>query len=158
MDKFIKILQGIFIFSLLFLTVSCVPTTPQAAPGPSQPAPAVSAPKEPNLQITGVSKDYDSTFVSVVETNWWNLVESTRTYNLGIGDVVLNFRLHSNGKITNMKVAKKTTGLLEAFLCEEAVLKGAPYPRWTEAMLKARGTNWTDAELTFKYEPSNSLP
>ena len=86
-----------------------------------------------DIQLTGFG-DYDAQFFGAVRDNWMNELESQKFADDRIGKVVLIFNLNSNGQITEMRVAQTNVGELLAYVCEKAVLEGAPYAPWTEEM------------------------
>jgi outer membrane biosynthesis protein TonB len=93
---------------------------------------------------------YDAAFIEAVSQRWFDLLESQR-HSLGAsGRVVLQFRLHQDGRISEMKVAENTvTGVL-ALLCQKAVLDPAPYATWPSDMRRMLGET-RNIQFTFYY-------
>ena len=102
-----------------------------------------------NVKITGFG-DYDERFVEAVTQNWYNLLYSQKFALDRTGKVVLQFRLNADGSISDMKVGENNVGPLLSYVCEKAVLDGAPYERWTEDMRLKLG-NYADVQFTFDY-------
>jgi hypothetical protein len=102
-----------------------------------------------DVKVTGFG-DYDERFIETVSHNWWNLLDSQQFAMDRTGKVVLIFRLNSDGSITQMRFAENTVGDLLGYVCEKAVLDGAPYERWTEDMRLKLG-EYSDVEFTFDY-------
>ncbi len=102
-----------------------------------------------DVKVTGFG-DYDERFVETVSHNWWNLLDSQQFALDRTGKVVLLFRLNYDGSITQMRFADNTVGDLLGYVCEKAVLDGAPYERWTEDMRLKLG-DYTDVQFTFDY-------
>lgn len=102
-----------------------------------------------DVKVTGFG-DYDERFVETVSQNWWNLLDSQQFALDRTGKVVLLFRLNSDGSITQMRFAENTVGDLLGYVCEKAVLDGAPYERWTEDMRLKLG-DYADVQFTFDY-------
>jgi hypothetical protein len=102
-----------------------------------------------DVKLTGFG-DYDERFVETVSQNWWNLLDSRQFALDRTGKVVLLFRLNYDGSISNLRFAENTVGDLLGYVCEKAVLDGAPYERWTEDMRLKLG-DFTDVQFTFEY-------
>ena len=102
-----------------------------------------------DVKVTGFG-DYDERFIETVSHNWWNLLDSQQFALDRTGKVVLLFRLNSDGSITQMRFAENTVGDLLGYVCEKAVLDGAPYEPWTEDMRLKLG-DYADVEFTFDY-------
>ncbi|HEV2330888.1 MAG TPA: hypothetical protein VGY56_19075 [Verrucomicrobiae bacterium] len=102
-----------------------------------------------SVKVTGFG-DYDARFIETVSHNWWNLLDSRQFAMDRTGKVVLLFRLNYDGSISQMQVAENTVGELLGYVCEKAVLDGAPYERWTEDMRLKLG-DYTDVQFTFDY-------
>lgn len=102
-----------------------------------------------DVKITGFG-DYDERFVEAVSQNWWNLLESQKFSLDRTGKVVLTFRLNYDGTISQMKFAENNVGDLLGYVCEKAILDGAPYERWTEDMRMKLGDS-KDIQFTFDY-------
>jgi len=86
-----------------------------------------------DVVVTGFG-DYDERFSGAVSRNWWNLLDSQRFAGDRAGKVVLLFNLNYDGRISDLKVAEDHVGPLYSYVCEEALLQGAPYERWSEEM------------------------
>ena len=102
-----------------------------------------------NVKITGFG-DYDQRFADAVDQNWNNLLYSQRFALDRTGRVVLLFRLNYDGSISQMRMAENTVGPLLGYVCEKAVLDGAPYEPWTEDMRLKLGDS-CDVQYTFDY-------
>jgi hypothetical protein len=102
-----------------------------------------------DVKVTGFG-DYDERFADTVDQNWIDLLNSRQFALDRTGKVVLLFRLNSDGTITQMRVSETTVGDLLAYVCQKAVLEGAPYERWTENMRLQLG-DYIDVEYIFEY-------
>jgi hypothetical protein len=102
-----------------------------------------------NVIITGFG-DYDERFVETVSQNWWNLLDSQRFSLDRTGKVVLVFRLNADGTISQLRFAQNTVGDLLGYVCEKALLDGAPYEHWSEDMRLKLG-DYQDVQYTFVY-------
>jgi hypothetical protein len=102
-----------------------------------------------DVKVTGFG-DYDARFVEAVSQNWWNLLDSQRFSLDRTGKVVLYFRLNYDGSISEMRFVNNNVGDLLGYVCEKAVLDGAPYERWSQDMRLKLGDS-TEVQFTFDY-------
>ena len=86
-----------------------------------------------DVKLTGFG-DYDARFIDAVRQNWFNLLDSHQFSEDRKGKVEVSFCLNSDGRISQMRVEGTTVGDLLAYVCEQAILNGAPYEPWTEDM------------------------
>ncbi|NLH74411.1 MAG: hypothetical protein GX456_15285 [Verrucomicrobia bacterium] len=94
---------------------------------------------------------YDARFIAAVQQCWYALLEEHR-YSLDrMGKVVLEFRLTSDGRITEMRVVESDVGEIFTTICELAVTKPAPYEKWPADLRKIVGTDYRDVRFTFYY-------
>jgi hypothetical protein len=157
-----RILRIIFACAILALVASCVSSTPQVQPASTSPQDVIVTAPSPllelktlhrsRLRITG-SEEYDEAFANAIDSNWLRLLDSNRSLGSpNLGTVVLEFNLHSDGQVTEMKVVRSNVGDWQTDMCKEAVLMGVPYAHWTDALLKALKTNSCDVQFNFDYE------
>ena len=106
-----------------------------------------------NAIITGFGV-YDAAFIAAVEERWYQLIDSYRDKGgvLRQGKAVLEFKLHFNGRITEMKTAERTVEELQSLMCERAVLDPAPFARWPDEMRQTIGADIREVKFTFFYE------
>jgi len=102
-----------------------------------------------DVKVTGFG-DYDERFMEAVSQNWYNLLDSQKFALDRTGKVVLLFRLNYDGTISQMHFGENGVGDLLGYVCEKAVLDGAPYEAWTEDMRLKLG-NYADVQFTFDY-------
>jgi len=102
-----------------------------------------------DVKVTGFG-DYDERFIEAVTENWWNLLDNQKFALERTGKVVLLFRLNYDGSISDMTFAENTVGDLLGYVCEKAVLDGAPYERWPDDMRLKLG-DYCDVQFTFDY-------
>ncbi|HEX3626293.1 MAG TPA: hypothetical protein VH280_12800 [Verrucomicrobiae bacterium] len=103
-----------------------------------------------SVKVTGFG-DYDERFAETVQQNWWNILDSRQFAMDRTGKVVLFFRLNYDGSISQLRLGENNVGELLGYVCEKAVLDGAPYERWTEDMRLKLG-EYIDVEYTFDYD------
>lgn len=93
---------------------------------------------------------YDAAFIAAVQQRWYDLIDSTRLMPR-TGKVVVVFRLHVDGTITQMTVRETEVGDMLGLLCRRAVEDPAPYPRWPSDMWRMVGKDYRDVVFTFYY-------
>ncbi|HEY3857525.1 MAG TPA: hypothetical protein VGO67_24345 [Verrucomicrobiae bacterium] len=94
--------------------------------------------------------NYDSEFVDAVSARW-NQLWDKHSPN-GSGKVVLEFRLHPDGRITDMKVGQTEVSELMTDFCKQAIFDPAPYKPWPREMRLEIPTDYRDIQFTFYYE------
>ena len=91
--------------------------------------------------------------MGAINQKWFKLIDDKLGKgDTNVGEVVLKFELHSDGKITDMKIDKTSLPKLQTDICKEAVLGGVPYPHWSQAMLKTQKTNSFDVQFSFEFK------
>ncbi len=91
---------------------------------------------------------YDAKFIAAVQEQWYTLLQNR---NGKPGRVVVDFRLHDDGRITDLRVAETSVDALLSYICEQAILKPAPYERWPKTMRETVGAPQRDVRFTFHY-------
>ncbi len=77
---------------------------------------------------------YDSDLVDAVTYRWYSLLDSQQFALDRSGKVTVQFHLHYDGTITDMKVLENTVGDLLGYVCQKAINDPAPYKPWPEEM------------------------
>jgi hypothetical protein len=77
--------------------------------------------------------DYDRDFIDAVQSRWYALLKN-REDDVA-GKVVLEFNLHADGRITDMKRQYSDVNELMSLICQQAALDPAPYKPWPAQML-----------------------
>jgi hypothetical protein len=93
---------------------------------------------------------YDSELVAAVQQRWYELIDSTQL-SMRAGKVVLEFRLHYDGRVSDLKVGENEVGDLLALLCQRAVMDPSPFRRWPSDMWRMVGKNYREVLFTFYY-------
>ena len=94
--------------------------------------------------------EYDLRMIAAVQERWWSLLEGRHFAFQRTGKVVLKFRLHGDGTISQMTTAEATVGEVLSFTCEAAVMGASPFGRWPR-VLKAQALDPREITLTFHY-------
>ncbi len=93
--------------------------------------------------------DYDREFIDAVQTRWYQLLEDRAT---SPGKVVVEFRLHPNGRITDLNMAQNEVSDLLGLICQQAIFDPAPYRPWPEEMRRDIPKEYRDVTFTFIYQ------
>jgi len=95
--------------------------------------------------------DYDRAIIVAIQNRWFDLLDMRGFGHEKSGKVVLEFRLHYDGRISNMYVAENTVDEMLSLLCQKAVMDPAPYARWPSDMRRMIGANYRDVRFSFYY-------
>ena len=95
--------------------------------------------------------DYDAYLVSLIAHRWYSLLDQQSFASDGYGKVVLDFNMHSDGSVTDMKITEHTVGEGLALLCQFAVVQQSPYKHWSIEMRRMFGES-RHIQFTFHYE------
>lgn len=91
---------------------------------------------------------YDAAIIQAIQQRWYSLLESRPTPR---GKVVVEFRMHFDGRVTDVKVNDADVGELYSLFCQKAVQDPAPYPRWPSDMRRQLAADHRDVRFTFFY-------
>jgi outer membrane biosynthesis protein TonB len=102
-----------------------------------------------DVKVTSSGR-YDREFISAVQQCWYQLLENRNTVP---GKIVVEFRLHYDGRITDLKTLENTTqNQMLKQICETAIEKPAKYPKWPIEMRRELRTDSREVRFTFYYE------
>lgn len=93
--------------------------------------------------------DYDAEFIDAVRQRWYQLLEDHSADQSG--RVVVAFRMHPDGRITDLSVTQSTVSDLLSLICQEAIQDPSPYRPWPEAMRRDIPKDYRDVTFTFYY-------
>jgi hypothetical protein len=95
--------------------------------------------------------DYDRAIIVAIQNRWFDLLDMRGFGHERSGKVVLEFRLHYDGRISMMNVSENTVDEMLSLLCQKAVMDPSPYGRWPSDMRRMIGANYRDVRFTFYY-------
>lgn len=93
---------------------------------------------------------YDAMLIEAISQRWYTLLDQREYASDSRGKVVLQFRLHYDGRVTEMSVAENTVGELLGLICQKAVMDPAPYAAWPGDMRRMLGDS-RKVQFTFYY-------
>jgi hypothetical protein len=69
---------------------------------------------------------------------------------------VLEFKLHRDGRVTDLKVVDSTVNEALCLICEKSVLDPCPFASWSKEMRQNIGAEHCTLTLAFKYPPDGT--
>lgn len=94
---------------------------------------------------------YDAYIIAAIQKRWYDLLDERDFARDRTGRVVLEFRLHHDGRVSDMTTSETTVGDLLAYICQKAVLDPSPFERWPSDMRRLVGGDFREVRFTFYY-------
>jgi outer membrane biosynthesis protein TonB len=95
---------------------------------------------------------YDAALIAAVQQRWYDVLdENENNFAPRPGKVVIEFRLHPDGRVSDVKVAEQDVGDILALYCRKAIADPAPYAPWPGDMRRSIGKDYRDIRFTFFY-------
>lgn len=94
---------------------------------------------------------YDAEIIAAIQSQWYALLEARDFARDRTGKVVVEFRLHFDGRVTDMKTSEQNVGDYLDLICQRAVMNPAPYRKWPSDMRRLNGKDFRDVRFTFYY-------
>lgn len=94
---------------------------------------------------------YDALLVEAVSQHWYTLLDRRDYASDANGRVVLQFKLHTDGSVTEITVVENTVSSSLMLLCEMAIREPAKYTPWPDEMRKMIGESYRKIQFTFYY-------
>lgn len=94
---------------------------------------------------------YDQFIIAAIQQRWYDLLEERQAVLNRQGRVVIEFKLHSDGRVTDVTIAEENVGDLLSLLCQRAVIDPAKYPKWPSDMRRMIGEDFREVRFTFYY-------
>jgi|SRR5579864_4401598 len=101
------------------------------------------------IKITS-NPQYDEKMAERILKQWYKLLNNS-ALDFSTGKVEVTFVLYADGTVSDLNIARNTAGYVPGWVCVEAILKCAPFPKWSPAMVKKLGKNSCDVDFTFDY-------
>jgi hypothetical protein len=93
---------------------------------------------------------YDAAIIASIQQRWFDILDeggsSTRSGRVGV-----EFRLHYDGRITDVRVVEQDVGELLTLFCRRAISDPAPFAPWPNEMRQMVGRDYRDVRFTFYY-------
>ena len=101
-----------------------------------------------NVRLTGYG-DYDARFVNAVRLAWMQYRAKPGWFQPRT--VMVQFKLHHDGTITDLAVGEKSAKTMQAYYCRQALEIPAPFAKWTDTMRREIGVDFRQCHFTFRY-------
>ena len=95
--------------------------------------------------------NYDWALIAAVQQCWYNILDETVSPTRP-GKEIVEFRLHSDGYVTDVRILETNVGEMQSLFCQRAIEKPAPFARWPDGMQNELGRNNRLLKFTFYYE------
>ncbi len=95
--------------------------------------------------------EYSSRLTAAVQARWYYLLDEQRFALERTGKVVVTFRLHPDGTVSDIHTRSSTVGEIQSTWCELAIEQPAPYGRWPSQLLHEIGADPITVTFTFNY-------
>jgi outer membrane biosynthesis protein TonB len=92
---------------------------------------------------------YDAAIIASIQQRWYDILDeggSTRSGKVGV-----EFRLHHDGRVTDLRVVDQDVGELLTLFCRRAISDPAPFAPWPMEMRQMVGRDYRDVRFTFYY-------
>jgi len=95
-------------------------------------------------------RQYDESFINEVQQRWFDLLNNGPWRVHQEGRVIVRFRLHDDGRITNTSVLTNTTDdIMLDVLGQKAILGSQPYPPWPQPMRAKVNKSYRGIDFSF---------
>jgi len=93
---------------------------------------------------------YDAAVIQAIQKRWYDLLEDSATPSRQ-GKVVIEFVMHSDGHITDLKVIEQDVGEILSLYCRKAIADPSPFAPWPGEMRTMIGRDHREVRFTFFY-------
>src|SRR5262249_4851310 len=93
---------------------------------------------------------YDAALVAAISQRWFSLLDEQKYASDSRGKVVVQFRLHHDGRITEMVLMENTASGVLGLICERAISDNTPFAAWPSDMRRMLG-DIRNIQFTFYY-------
>ena len=87
--------------------------------------------------------DYTQRMLEAIQSSWWSIIERSRFESVTRGNVIVRFRLHRDGTVTDARVLSTEVTRVMTLACKDAVMAPAPYDIWRADMVAMYGESDT---------------
>ena len=94
--------------------------------------------------------DYDAQLIDAVRQKWYSILDRARSTEAG--KVVIEFTLHYDGRVSDVKVVETSVSDLQSLYCEMAIREPSPYKKWPMELRRELKGDVREVRFTFFYE------
>ena len=95
---------------------------------------------------------YDSAIVEATEKRWYEILGKLKFKQDRHGKVVVQYHLHPDGTVSDIKTLKNNVGILLGYFCKCAIKECAPFAHWPPDMVRMVGRDYREITFTFYYQ------
>ncbi len=95
--------------------------------------------------------EYDARLISAIQQRWFQILDESGVDKSRTGKVVVSFRLHSDGRVDEVRTTSTSLGALLTYYCESAIQDPAPFEKWPSFMSSLLGKDSRLVSFTFFY-------
>jgi hypothetical protein len=96
---------------------------------------------------------YMASIHDAIQNRWFDLLQVRGYAVMQKGQVLLRFRLHANGSVTDLEILGSDVELALSLLCQSAVRDPSPYDLWPKQMRDEMTSDSELLTLVFIYAP-----
>jgi hypothetical protein len=93
---------------------------------------------------------YDAAIIHAIQQRWYDILDESTILSRS-GKVVIEFRIHFDGRVTDLRVIDQDVGELLSLFCRRAISDPAPFAPWPSDMRRMVGKDYRDVRFTFYY-------
>ncbi|HTG43219.1 MAG TPA: cell envelope integrity protein TolA [Verrucomicrobiae bacterium] len=94
---------------------------------------------------------YDALFIAAVQARWFSLLDERDFAGAQSGKVLVEFRLHQDGRITNLSVINSDVSEILSWFCQRAILDPSPYRPFPTDLRREMDRDYREIRFTFYY-------
>ncbi|MSU58307.1 MAG: hypothetical protein EXS35_09025 [Pedosphaera sp.] len=95
---------------------------------------------------------YDALFIEQVSQRWFDLLANRQYASEARGHVTLQFELHYDGRVTDVKTVEHNVTETLSLMCQKAVMDPAPFEKWPREMRQMIGEDFRKIQFIFYYQ------
>jgi hypothetical protein len=108
---------------------------------------------ETNAPANPISHDYDHAVLTKISDHWQQMMDTNLFATPPpVGQAKLEFRLFSDGRVSDIKVDSATVEERRITLCKQAILDCAPFADWPKEMRQAYTNDYRIIHFTFTFQ------
>jgi outer membrane biosynthesis protein TonB len=94
---------------------------------------------------------YDAAIIAAIRKRWYDLLENRSFSASYSGKVIVEFRLNSDGRVSDMRVSENGVTEILGLFCQRAVQDPAPFAPWPADLRRLVGKEYREVRFTFYY-------
>jgi hypothetical protein len=94
---------------------------------------------------------YDNAVVDRIERRWYDQLDSRKFKIDRHGKVIIQFQLHSDGTVSDLKTEDNEVDPVLEYLCKASITESAPFATWPPDMARLIGKDYREITITFTY-------